>query len=355
MGSVIKIGDQTISSTVTLPNHVNKSHGTHGKDVVFSRQLLSEDNESKKTKDSYETSKYYQEETEAARQQTIEEFKTIIRAIQSGNRDPRELTDLIFYARHPELIDLPLTKDHQYLLDEWNTISALLVHPTLNEIDSVTLSSGAYVNQSYNKSSNRFDDVIELAVENCPGLSPSILKSLLAQESNFNPTVINKYGYAGIAQFGRAEAREVGLQVGVAGSSSDERLNPYKAIPAAAKLLAIKAERLKEMAFSRYGHPEGTDFWKFVLGAYNGGEGTISLAMGHAYREGLLKAKTNGLIGVEATTFARKYASKWENLTIGGMSSPLGMAVERYFPSLAEAKFHEIGEYPKAIVARANS
>src|SRR3712207_6942359 len=40
---------------------------------------------------------------------------------------------------------------------------------------------------------HRFDDVIARAVEWCPGLSPAILKGLLAQESNFNPTVINKY------------------------------------------------------------------------------------------------------------------------------------------------------------------
>ncbi|NJM54185.1 MAG: hypothetical protein HC846_12860 [Blastocatellia bacterium] len=30
-----------------------------------------------------------------------------------------------------------MTSEHQNLLDEWNSISALLVHPTLNEIKDV--------------------------------------------------------------------------------------------------------------------------------------------------------------------------------------------------------------------------
>ncbi|NJM54184.1 MAG: lytic transglycosylase domain-containing protein [Blastocatellia bacterium] len=97
------------------------------------------------------------------------------------------------------------------------------------------------MNQAFAKASNfkinagsldsyttRYDNIIAGAVEGCPGLSPAVLKSLLAQESRFNPTVINQYGYAGIAQFGRPAAKEVGLYVGIAGSASDERLHPEK-------------------------------------------------------------------------------------------------------------------------------
>jgi soluble lytic murein transglycosylase-like protein len=200
---------------------------------------------------------------------------------------------------------------------------------------------------------HRFDDVIAHAVEWCPGLSPSILKGLLAQESNFNASVVNRYGYAGIAQFGRSEAREVGLQVGLAGTTTDERLNPYKAIPGAARLLNIKARRLGEMAFSRYGQPDGQEFWKFVLAAYNGGEATVALAMGHAYRAGLAQARARGLVGRDAVSHAREYASRWDNLRAGGMSSPLGLAASRYFPQLADSKYQEIGNYPVAIVSRA--
>ena len=144
--------------------------------------------------------------------------------------------------------------------------------------------------------------------------------------------MINQYGYAGIAQFGRPAAREVGLQVGIAGSNSDERLDPSKAIPGAARLLNIKAKRLGEIAFSRYGQPDGIEFWKFVTAAYNGGEGTVALAMGHAYRIGLSQARAQGLVGVEAVSFARRYASKWENLKIGGADSPLGACRRQIFP-----------------------
>ena len=304
---------------------------------------------------------------------TVEELKTVVQAVQLGVTDPWQLTDLIFYARHPELKGVPMTAEKQDLLDEWNSVSALLVHPTLNEIKDILgaenlnnlVNDKQNLAEAFKKAGNfainagnldnyttRYDDVIAHAVENCPGLSPAILKSLLAQESKFNPAVINSYGFAGIAQFGRTAAREVGLYVGVAGSAGDERLNPAKAIPGAARLLNIKSERLGEIAFSRYGQPTGIEFWKFVTAAYNGGEGTIALAMGNAYRIGISQARAQGLVGTEAVSFARKYASNWENLKVGGMDSPLGLATARFFPTIAEAKYREIGNYPTQIVAR---
>lgn len=311
------------------------------------------------------------------KKRTIEELKTLVQAIQGGATDPWVLTDLIFYARHPEMKGVPLTHEYQDLLDEWNSISAYLVHPTVNEIGNylganvlggaldgvagkadfaraVDAASNFRINAgSLGNYTTRFDEIIAGAVEHCPGLSPVILKSLLAQESNFNTKVINSYGYAGIAQFGRVAAREVGLQVGIAGSASDERLDPTKAIPGAARLLSIKAQRLSDIAFSRYGQPTGIEFWKFVTAAYNGGEATVALAMGHAYRAGLETARGRGMVGPEAVSFARRYASVWENLKIGGASSPLGLAAARYFPSIAAQKYAEIGNYPTTIVARA--
>jgi hypothetical protein len=308
------------------------------------------------------------------RERTLEELKTLVQAIQEGVTDPWQLTDIIFYARHPEMKGVPLTHEHEGLLDEWNQISALLVHPTLNEVSDFLGAdvlggevkgpgqfATAFERATHTRAGSarltgggvhRFDDVIAHAVQWCPGLSPAILKSLLAQESNFDTDAINRWGYAGIAQFGREAAREVGLRVGLAGSAADERLDPHKAIPGAARLLHLKAQRLGASAFSRYGQPDGVEFWKFVLAAYNGGEGTVTLAMGHAYREGMARARARGLVGTEAVAFARAYASKWENLKAGGISSPLGLAAARYFPALAEMKYHEIGNYPTAIVAR---
>ena len=310
---------------------------------------------------------------DASRQQTFEEVKTLVRAVQTGETDPFKLTDLIFYARHPEMIGKSLANQPE-LLDEWNSISALVVHPTLNEVGNIlgaNLESGeiksasemqnAFVGAANSKvnhlpvsgvSNNLYDDVIARSVEWCPGLSPHVLKSLLAQESNFRPNVINSFGYAGIAQFGRTAAREVGLNVGIAGSASDERLNPDKAIPASARLLNIKAKRLGEIAFSKYGQPSGTEFWKFVLAAYNGGEGTVALAMGNAYRIGVAKARSQNLVGADVVRCARNYASNWENLKSGGTDSPLGQAAARYFPTIAAQKYIEIGNYPTQIVGR---
>ncbi|HKE60781.1 MAG TPA: hypothetical protein VKB46_28945, partial [Pyrinomonadaceae bacterium] len=122
--------------------------------------------------------------------------------------------------------------------------------------------------------------------------------------------------------------------------------------PAAARLLNLKAQRLGDLAFSRYGQPEGLEFWKFVLAAYNGGEGTVALAMGHAYRDGLARARAQGLVGYDAVSFARSYASQWQNLRGKNEDSPLGLAAARYFPSLALPKYYEIANYPTSIVSR---
>ncbi len=364
-----------IQSPVNLPNENNYRLKTE-KISSFETQLT-------ETKDAVQSpfNKSFDQQQDSSanlskenwlRQRTIEELKTLVKAVQSGIKDPWALTDLIFYSRHPEMKGVAMTSQHQDLLDEWNTVSALLVHPTLNEIGNYIgadfqktsqLTDTEKLNNAFTKASKfninagdlskattRYDDVIANAVSDCPGLEPAILKSLLQQESAFNPSVINKYGYAGIAQFGKPAAREVGLSL--AGINGDERLNPNKAIPGAAKLLKIKAQRLGELAFSRYGQPNGIDFWKFVLAAYNGGEGTVSLAMGHGYRVGMEKARGNGLVGMEAVSYARRYASNWENLKIGGTGSPLGLAAARYFPKIAASKYHEIGNYPTQIVGR---
>lgn len=371
-GDNLKIQNPLISLNVrNEEKNVTKTRGTKTFDVERKRYTA----ESREDFSKPETDKYRSGASEEnwLRERTVEELKTLIKAIQLGATDPWQLTDLIFYARHPEMKGVPMTSQHQDLLDEWNSISALLVHPTLNEIKDVIgaqdlnglVNDKADLDKAFADASNfkinagnldnyttRYDNVIANAVEWCPGLSPAVLKSLLAQESKFHPTVINKYGYAGIAQFGRVAAREVGLYVGVAGSAADERLDPSKAIPGAARLLNIKAQRLGEIAFSRYGQPDGVEFWKFVTAAYNGGEGTVALAMGNAYRVGLGIARDQGLVGTEAVSFARRYASKWENLKVGGTASPLGQAAARFFPNIATQKYHEIGNYPTQIMAR---
>src|ERR1051325_9049201 len=43
--------------------------------------------------------------SQAARERTLEELRTLVRAVQLGETDPESLADLIFYARHPEIAD----------------------------------------------------------------------------------------------------------------------------------------------------------------------------------------------------------------------------------------------------------
>src|SRR6185503_13058750 len=56
--------------------------------------------------------------SEAARQRSLEELRTLVRAVQLGETDPERLADLIFYARHPETIEDPFSSRADALLDE---------------------------------------------------------------------------------------------------------------------------------------------------------------------------------------------------------------------------------------------
>ena len=195
---------------------------------------------------------------------------------------------------------------------------------------------------------NLYNAEIEAARREWPALDPLVLKSILAQETNFQPGAANRYGYAGIAQLGVAEARQVGLATGRSRMSRarggvhvdrarDERLVPRLAIPGAARLLRDKAHAL-ERSFDRHGRPAGDDYWRFVAAAYNGGEGTVMRAMRIAY--GATKP-------VEV---------KWDDLVRSPdgdvRHSPLYRAIVEVGMN-PRVKFAEISEYARDVVARA--
>ena len=208
---------------------------------------------------------------------------------------------------------------------------------------------------------NRFNGEIAAAQTRWADLDPLVLKSLLAQESGFRSRVVNRYGYAGVAQLGVAEARQVGLHTGRSHMSSarrgvaayvdrahDERLIPKKAIPGAAKLLRAKASVLERglttkrwgelPGFSRYGEPEGDDYWRFAAAAYNGGEGTVLLAMRIAYGD------------------AQPAEVRWDDLVRSPdgdpRHAPLYLAIKQVGMNPA-VKFREIGDYARDVVLRA--
>lgn len=59
------------------------------------------------------------------------ESQTLRAQIAGGNRDVAELTDLIFFARHPERRSAPITKAEPALSREWLYIRDTLVRPAL--------------------------------------------------------------------------------------------------------------------------------------------------------------------------------------------------------------------------------
>src|SRR5688500_17119700 len=126
---------------------------------------------------------------EPLRQRTLAELRALMLAIRMGETQPEQLTDLLFYARHPELLGKPLTQTPTELIDEWNAISALMVHPVLNEIGNLVgadVSGGEFKNRrdlesaiarlsqspapvsGHDKAATgRFDDIIARSVEWC--------------------------------------------------------------------------------------------------------------------------------------------------------------------------------------------
>jgi hypothetical protein len=199
---------------------------------------------------------------------------------------------------------------------------------------------------------NRYNAELESARREWPRLDPLVLKSILAQETGFVASAANTYGYAGIAQLGVREARQVGLgtgssrmrnsRTGVAARvdrARDERLVPRLAIPAAARLLRAKATAL-ERGFGHYGAPNGDDYWRFVAAAYNGGEGTVLRALRIAYGD------------------STPDTVRWDDLVRAPdgdvRRSPLYRAVVEVGMN-PRVKYREISEYARDVVSRARS
>lgn len=180
-------------------------------------------------------------------------------------------------------------------------------------------------------------------------LHPLLLKSLLACESGFDPTAVSYTGALGIAQITPDTARRFGL------SWSGCR-NPNQAIPVGVKVLAEKAKVVIDpgnyhklmglapeqclyasnvaKAYEKLGAPTPQQYWYLMLGAYNGGGGTILRAMSIAWKQG-------------------KDPREWSNLVgdPGNMSaSPLYLACTDIYKGGAAGKYRELSAYPVKII-----
>lgn len=156
------------------------------------------------------------------------------------------------------------------------------------------------------------------------GFSPAELKALVAQESGDLTRSDTKGDIAGIAQMGAKEVKEVG-------GKPEDRLDPDKAIPLAAKVLIKKATQL-EAGLGAI--PTGADYKKFVFASYNAGARTIV--------EAQKKAKTMG-----------RDPTSWDSLVQGGQNSPLHHGIKVALPKLDTAKkYRETTDYVARIFAR---
>jgi membrane-bound lytic murein transglycosylase MltF len=200
---------------------------------------------------------------------------------------------------------------------------------------------------------NKYNRVIAWAVSDRwgsyqPALPPLLLKSLIAQESSFDPNCVSESGYAGLTQISKEEALGEGLEV----EPHDERFVPRKNVHAGVGVLLGKmdvmlhpetiaddypfAKKVVE-AYGKFGRPEGRNQWMLALGAYNGGQGTVMRAMARAYDRNLDPVDWSNLI---------QPRDKPEE-------SPLyGATLEVFGPDRALAKYREISKYPIQIMAR---
>jgi subtilisin family serine protease len=127
-------------------------------------------------------------------------------AIRSGWHDENDLTDLIFYARHPELASVVLDpRDSKFKQQsaEWSTVLKREVRPAIEQASDNTalVVSGKYVaerdSQFWGASGAKFRDLVEWAaseVDINPGLLGAVLLAEWDQNSLYlSPGVVRSF------------------------------------------------------------------------------------------------------------------------------------------------------------------
>jgi membrane-bound lytic murein transglycosylase MltF len=132
---------------------------------------------------------------------------------------------------------------------------------------------------------NKYNNYIKTASTK-NNIDALILKSLIAQESNFDPKANNSFGFAGLTQIGGAAIQDAGLNIGTTKKTygiwkfdfdNDERFKPEKSINGGALVLYQKRKSINKLIFTKHtGTLDDKEKMKFCLAAYNAGEKTIS-------------------------------------------------------------------------------
>jgi hypothetical protein len=71
----------------------------------------------------------------------LSERDLVARAIQAGRRDANELTNLVFYARHPAMTGRRISPRERGLVREWLTIRDRMIRPAIAAATGSTVSA----------------------------------------------------------------------------------------------------------------------------------------------------------------------------------------------------------------------
>jgi len=217
-------------------------------------------------------------------------------------------TDILFYQQHPEMVGKKISAGNP-LVKDWMLLRDYEVQ-------------------------NKYNSIIEDSVAQFPMITARVLKALIVQESRFQPSVINSYGFVGLCQFGVTSGREEGL---IINNYRDERLDPKMSIMAATRHLNHKYLAIKGN-LDKYQILDNEEIIKFILGSYNGGQGTINYA---------LNTSKTPQTWVDIYTPVNDFKR-----------TALYAATKYYFGNikgndLSIAKYNEIRKYPELITALA--
>ncbi|MBN2035701.1 MAG: transglycosylase SLT domain-containing protein [Chitinispirillaceae bacterium] len=186
---------------------------------------------------------------------------------------------------------------------------------------------------------NKYNDEIEAAAAKY-NVDPLLLKSIIAQESNFDPTANNQQGCAGLTQIAKNTVADTGLSIGktkkedgrwIYDFDGDERFDPKKSIEAGAKILSQKRNRVTNKILPLYSEkPSAEDFLKLWVASYNAGEGTV----------------------LEAVKNSSSKNPQWDDLL--NNKEPKKSSLYKAIPQSwgADKKYIEITEYVENVIKR---
>ena len=132
--------------------------------------------------------------------------------------------------------------------------------PAVQEYIAIFTAPGSKTMKAWLKRMGKYKDVLEKAL-NQEGV-PADLIYLAMIESGFKPRVKSPASAAGMWQFMAGTARDMGLKID---DYVDERFDPIKSAHAAAQYL--------KKQYARY------NSWPLAMAAYNGGAGTVNVAI----------------------------------------------------------------------------